>query len=236
MDSATAQAVTLRVFDGHNDAALAPRAGRARTRRRASWPATARAISTCRAPARRAGRRLLRGLHVLAPGRGYDVGRLLRAVEQRAGARRGAGAGGAAAAAGARRRAGRAGRARRRRTSTGPGSRPCCTSRAPSRSARRSTSSRCCTRPGCARSGWSGAARTRSRRACPFGFPGSPDQGPGLTDAGRELVQRVRRAGDPRRRLAPQRARLLGRGRAERGAARRLALAARTRCARRRAT
>ena len=72
---------------------------------------------------------------------------------------------------------------------------PCCTSRAPSRSAPASTSSRCCTPRACARSGSCGAGRTRSRPASRSAFPGSPDQGPGLTDAGRALVRAVRRAG-----------------------------------------
>ena len=70
----------------------------------------------------------------------------------------------------------------------------------------------------------------------PFVFPGSPDTGPGLTDAGRLLVRACNRHGHPRRLLAPERGGLLGRrGDLER-AARRDALERARALRRRRAT
>ena len=45
------------------------------------------------------------------------------------------------------------------------------------------------TRRGCARSASSGAVPTPSPPACRSRFPHRPDTGPGLTDAGRELVR-----------------------------------------------
>ena len=45
----------------------------------------------------------------------------------------------------------------------------------------------------------------------PFAFPGGPDMGGGLSDAGKALVRACNRARDPRRSLASERAWLLGR-------------------------
>ena len=55
----------------------------------------------------------------------------------------------------------------------------------------------------------------------PFRFPSSPDTGPGLTEAGRDLVQACNLLGHPRRPLAPERGGLLGRRPDHAGAARR---------------
>ena len=62
-----------------------------------------------------------------------------------------------------------------------------CTSKAPSRSPPTSPTSRRGTSAGCARSGSPGRAE-RLRRGCAVRFPGSPDTGPGLTQAGLDLV------------------------------------------------
>ena len=77
------------------------------------------------------------------------------------------------------------------------------------------------TSAGCARSGSPGRGRTRSARACRSVSRRSPDTGPGLTEAGLDLVHACNLLGHPRRRLASERGRLLGRRPAHPGADRR---------------
>ena len=176
--SSTGTTTRSRASRGRTDARRVPR----RRRRRAPRPAAGRG--------RRPGRRLLRRLHVRPP----DEARTSRAPTSRRSTSAARCAEALAQVAlllrleresGGRLRVVRSAGRPRRPTALaavlhlegaepiGPGS----------------TSSRCCTPPGCARSGWSGAGRTRSPPGVPFGFPGSPDQGPGLTDAGRALVR-----------------------------------------------
>ena len=215
-DGRRAQRRELRIFDGHNDA-LSRIAGSGPGRARpGSSPATATATSTCRGR-RAAGSPAAASPSSPCPPAGGRVRgrRVLRAGRRTAAAWREALAQvGAAAAAGARVRRPRIRVARTRRpTSTataalaavlhlegaepiGPGLDELELLHARGHALARA-------RPG--------AARTRSRPACPFGFPGSPDQGPGLSGAGRALVAACGELRDPRRRLAPQRARVLGR-------------------------
>ena len=65
-------------------------------------------------------------------------------------------------------------------------------------------------RPALGRDRLVAAERVRRGRAR-SGSRASPDTGPGLTDAGRDLVARLQPARDPGRRLAPERGGLLGR-------------------------
>ena len=96
---------------------------------------------------------------------------------------------------------------------------PSSISRAPRRSTGTSTRWRCSTRRGCARSGLVWSRPNVFGHGVPFRFPRSPDTGPGLTDAGKELVRACNRLRDHDRPLAPEREGLLGRGRAQRRAA-----------------
>ena len=185
MASATA-GVVMRVFDGHNDvlskrvaegAAGLPR----RRRRRAPRPAARRGGG--------AGRRLLRGVH-LQPARG----RLRRRART---SRRSTPTG-----RGSR-------RSRRSRSCSGSSASPAgaCASRAPRPTSTATGSPPCSMLEGAEPIGTGldellvlHAAGLRSlglvwsrpnafATGVPFGFPGSPDQGPGLTDAGRALVR-----------------------------------------------
>ena len=187
--------------------------------------ATGWAISTCPGQQRGGMAGGCFAVFTCSPGdEDYESGAYFEPVEQRQCARRGAGAGGAGAAAGARVGRGPAHRARRPPTSTDAGAR-----RRPARGGRRADRAgarraRGAARGGraLARPGLEPAERVRDGRA--VRLPGVA--GPGAGPLGRRARARagLRRAADPRRPLPPQRARILGRRRAELGAARRVAL------------
>ena len=183
----------VRVFDGHND--VLSRSTDGGDAAQGFSPATARGTSTCRGGGGGLGRRLLRRLH-LPPARGrHDTGAYFAAAPLERALRRGARAGGAPAAAGARARRAAAGRARRRADLDGDGLAAVLHLEGAEPIGPALDELEVLHAAGLRSLGLTWSRPNAFATGVPFGFPGSPDQGPGLTAEGRALVRACRELG-----------------------------------------